>query len=53
MLQEKLPPVTEAAAPLQVTEDSPDSESEALPVTVTADVENDAPSDGEAMVMTG
>ena len=53
MLQEKLPLVTEAAAPLQVTDDRPDSESVALPVTVTAEVENEAPSAGEAMVMTG
>ena len=53
MLQEKLPPLRLAVAPLQVTEDTPDSASKTAPETATAAFEKPAPSAGEVTVRVG
>ena len=47
MLQEKLPLETTAAAPLHVADETPDRESETVPVTVTGLFEVELPSAGE------
>jgi len=53
MLQEKLPPLTVAADPLQVAEETPDSMSEVVPKTVTEAVENPVPSAGDVTARIG
>jgi len=53
MLQEKLPPLKIAAAPLQVTEETLDSASDTVPETATAAFEKAVPSAGEETAMIG
>jgi hypothetical protein len=53
MLQEKLPPLRLAAAPSQVTEDTPDRASETEPETVTVASERVVPSAGEVTASVG
>ncbi len=53
MLQEKVPLFTTAALPLQLTEDTPESESETVPVTAMVAVEETVPSEGAVIATAG
>jgi hypothetical protein len=53
MLQEKLPLDNGAAVPLHVAEESPDKESEAVPVTTCVEDETVEPSAGDVTTSTG
>jgi hypothetical protein len=53
MLHEKLPLDNGAAVPLHVAEESPDKESEAVPVTTCVEDETLEPSAGDAITSSG